>query len=279
MTSAPRRHFVIPDTQVRPGIRTDHLDWVGQAIVEYEPDAVIHLGDHWDFASLNTHEDAGSEAMEGARYQDDLDAGNEAFAQISKPIEAEVARQKKNRKHPWNPELHFLRGNHEDRADRYASKNPKFSRTIGSHHCQTRGWKVHKFLERLWLDGIVYSHYFQSSHSHHAIGGSIDNRLNKIGDSFVQGHQQGLLIGSRIFPTGKTRHGLVAGSCYTHIENYRGRQGQQHYRGVVVLNETRDGDYCVMPVSLNYLCRKYEGAGLYDFMRRKYPREDWRHLA
>lgn len=277
MVNEPRRHLFIPDTQVRPKVRTDHLDWVGQAIVDYKPDVIVHGGDHWDFPSLNGHEESGSEAMEGARYQDDLDVGNEAFAQISKPAEAEIARTSRL-KTPWKPELHFNDGNHEDRADRYAARDPKFSRVIGSHHCNVRGWQRHRFLTRVWIDGVCYSHFFQNSHSSHAIGGSIDNRLNKIGDSFVQGHEQGFRYGNRIMGSGKTRHGLVAGSCYTHIENYRGRQGQRHWRGIVILNEVRDGDYCVMPLTLDYLCRRYERTGLRNYMRKKYPREDWSHL-
>jgi hypothetical protein len=60
----------------------------------------------------------------------------------------------------------------------------------------------------------------------------------------------------------------VAGSCYAHDEEYRGAQGQGHWRGIVVLNEVRDGDYCVMPLTLDYLCRKYEGIGLAEYLRK-----------
>ena len=45
-----KRIVVIPDTQVRPGDPTDHFDWIGAAIKDYEPDIVVHLGDHWDMA-------------------------------------------------------------------------------------------------------------------------------------------------------------------------------------------------------------------------------------
>jgi hypothetical protein len=54
------------------------------------------------------------------------------------------------------------------------------SRDTGS----SRSWRI---------DGVHYSHYFSNTHSGKPIGGSIDNRLNKIGHSFVAGHEQGLL--------------------------------------------------------------------------------------
>jgi hypothetical protein len=38
MSTKPRRHFIVPDTQTRPGVPTEHLDWCAQAIVDYKPD-------------------------------------------------------------------------------------------------------------------------------------------------------------------------------------------------------------------------------------------------
>jgi hypothetical protein len=278
-TSEKRRHLIIPDTQARPGVPLDHYEWIGQAIVDYMPDVVVHLGDHWDFPSLSTHDKPGSLKLEGARYEDDARVGRETFDTLSAPMFAEIKRQSRNKKKRWNPERHFLFGNHEDRVTRAINSDPKMSGCIGLHHCATVGFKRHAFLERLWIDGIVYSHYFQSSHSKFAIGGSIDNRLNKVGESFVQGHQQGMLYGNRVYPTGRMRHGLIAGSCYLHEESYRGAQGQQHFRGIVVLNEVHDGDYSIMPLTLDYLCRKYTGKDLIGYMKKKYPKKDWSYLG
>lgn len=265
------RHLIVPDTQVRPGVPVDHIDWIAQAIVDYMPDTVVHLGDHWDMPSLSMHDGPGSAPMEGARYEDDVAAGNEAFERLCAPMEAEIARLKRRRQRAWKPRKLFLFGNHENRIDRAINNAPKWAGTIGEHHLKTRDWERHSFLSRVWQDGVLYSHYFQSAHSHHAIGGTIDNRLNKIGASFVQGHEQGFRYGTRIQASGAIWHGLVAGSCYLHDEPYRGNQGQGHWRGIVVLNEVRNGDYCVMPLTLDYLCRKYERISLSEFMRKKYP--------
>jgi len=32
-----------------------------------------------------------------------------------------------------------------------------------------------------------------------------------------------------------------------------------------------------MLLSLKYLCRKYEGVELFDFLKAKYPHGDWEH--
>lgn len=63
----PKRHFVIPDTQVKKGVPIDHMAWIGAAIRDYKPDVVVHLGDHWDFPSLSRYDAKGSLASEGAR--------------------------------------------------------------------------------------------------------------------------------------------------------------------------------------------------------------------
>jgi hypothetical protein len=266
----PRRHLIIPDTQSRPGVPDIHLEWIGRWAVEHKPDVIVHMGDHWDLPSLSAYDAPGSMKMEGARYEADVEAGNAAFAKLNKPIEDEIARLQRNKDKTWRIERHFLFGNHEQRIERAVNANPKFAGTIGYHHLKTPGWTRHNYLERLWLDGLVYSHFFQSPHSSYAIGGTIDNRLNKIGASFVQGHEQGIRYGTRIQGSGANWHGLVAGSCYLHDEGYRGAQGQGHFRGIVVLNEVEDGDYCVMPLTLDYLCRKYEGVTLGAWLRGTY---------
>ncbi len=264
------RHFLIPDAQVRPGVPLDHIAWIAQAIVDYLPDTVVNIGDWWDMPSLSMHDGPGTLHAEGARYEDDVQSGNDAFAVLCAPMEAEQARRVRRKIKRWEPRKVFCFGNHENRINRAINSAPKFAGTIGEHHLKTRDWERHPFLARVWQDGLLYSHYFQSSHSSHAIGGSIDNRLNKIGASFVQGHEQGFRYATRIQGSGSTWHGLVAGSGYLHDEHYRGNQGNGHWRGVVVLNEVRDGDYCVMPLTLDYLCRKYERMSLADYLRKKY---------
>lgn len=264
------RHFVVPDLQVRPGVPLDHIAWIGQAIADYRPDTVVNIGDHWDMPSLSMHDGPGSLHMEGARYEDDVQVGNDAFATLCAPMEAEQARLIRNKEKSWRPRKVFCFGNHENRINRAVNNSPKWAGTIGEHHLQTRDWERHPFLARVWQDGVLYSHFFQSSHSSHAIGGTIDNRLNKIGASFVQGHEQGFRYGTRIQASGATWHGLVCGSAYLHDEAYRGNQGNGHWRGVVILNEVRDGDYCVMPLTLDYLCRRYEGVSLSEYLRKNY---------
>jgi hypothetical protein len=252
-----RRHLIVPDTQIKPGVPTEHIDWAAQAILEYQPDVITVIGDWWDLPSLSKHELPGSIHTEGARIKDDIDAGNEAFERFVAPMEKEIARRKRRKIKAWSPERHFTFGNHCHRLTRAVSAEPKLQNLLSLDMLKTPGFQRHEFLEIVPVDGIWYSHYFSSTLSGRAIGGSIDNRLNKIGHSFVQGHQQGFLYGCRQFPGALVRHGLVCGSFYQHDEHYRDKQSNGEWRGLVVLNEVRNGTYDIMPLSMDFLRRRF----------------------
>lgn len=270
--SSAIRHIVIPDCQVRPDVPLDHIEWVAQALVDYRPDVVVELGDFWDFPSLNSHSDAGE--LEGKRFNEDVEAGNKAFARLCAPMEKEERRTRGK----WKPIKKKIKGNHEQRADTLAEEQPQLKGTVSSDWCDARDWEWCEFLERQVIGGITFNHFFPAAHSGNPIGGTINNRLGKIGGSFVQGHQQGFSYGCQIMGNGQTYHGLVAGSCYLHRESYRGNANQRHWQGIVVLNDVRDGEYDIMPLSLKYLCARYEGVELVTYMEKKYPKGDWRHL-
>lgn len=249
--------MIIPDTQLRPGVPTEHIDWAAQAVVDYRPDVIVIIGDWWDMLSLSSYNKPGSVYAEGARIEQDIRVGNDAFERFVAPMQYERTRLARNKDRRWDPRRVFLLGNHEDRITRAIAAEPRYTGVISLEQLDTQDFERHAFLEIVEIDGIAYSHYFANTHSGRPIGGSIDNRLNKIGTSFVQGHEQGLLYGIRQFPGKLTRHGLVAGSFYQHDEHYRGAQGNGEWRGIVVLNEVNNGNYDVMPLSMQYLEQKY----------------------
>lgn len=252
-----RRGLLIPDTQIRDGVPLDHIKWAAEAIVDYRPDDIYVIGDWWDLPSLNKHELPGSIALEGSRLQADIAVGNEAFRTLIAPMEKEQARRKRRRITQWKPTKHFFFGNHEHRLTRAVSADPKFEGLLTLDMLETPGFERHPFLQIVESNGVWFSHYFSNTLSGRPIGGSIDNRLNRIGHSFVQGHQQGFLYGVRQFPGNVARHGLVAGSFYLHDEPYRDVQSNGEWRGLVVFNEMQHGTYDIMPLSMDFLRRRY----------------------
>lgn len=273
----PSTHVVIPDTQAKPDVPTDHLQWIGQYIVDQfhdEPIKIIHLGDHADMPSLSSY-DKGKKAMEGRRYVADIEAANEAWRTLNDPL-VRFNRNRLRTKHvQWWPERHILLGNHENRIDRAVEYDAQLDGVVSTGHLDysRTGWDVHPFLKVLWLDGIAYSHYFTNRMTGQPLGGVCSTRLKNIGHSFTMGHQQTFDPAVRYVDT-KQHRGLIAGACYLHDEEYKGYQGNAHWRGIIVCHDVTEGSYAMMELPLDYLCRRYEKVPLATFMKKKYNM-DW----
>jgi hypothetical protein len=236
-----KKLLLIPDTQVKPGVETDHLRALGEFIVEERPDAIVHIGDHWDMPSLSSY-DRGTAKSEGRRVREDIEAGNRAMQLLLAPLRNLQSSQRANRKRVYTPEMHFTVGNHEERITRYENHHPEVQGALGWNTLDFTGWTVHPFLQPIVLGGVEFCHYFYSPLSGKPYGGSAEYSLGKIKRSFVQGHEQGFKY--HIEAVGDRRiHGLVAGSFYTHDEEYKGPQANNHWRGFCVLHNVDNGEY------------------------------------
>lgn len=257
------RILVIPDTQTKPDVPINHLRCLGKYIVDKKPEVVVHLGDHFDLPSLSSYDKKGSKSFEGRRYVSDIAAGIKAMGEMLAPLTEYNATQVRNKKRKYRPRMIFLMGNHEDRINRAVEDDPKLEGVIGvqDFDLESFGWEVHPYMDVVEVEDILFSHVFVNTSSllKNVLGGTIDNKLKAIGQSFVMGHQQQLQFGNRYLNCGKQHIGIVAGAFYQHNEDYMGPQGNHHWRGCVMLNEVADGAADPMFLSLNYFLRKYDG--------------------
>lgn len=251
------RHLVIPDPQVKPGVPLDHLKWIGKAIMEYRPDVIVHIGDHWDFPSLSHWDRGKPRKMEGRRLRDDIDAGNEAMQILLKPLRKYWAKSKGKAR--YKPRLVFCHGNHEDRLTRQIDAFPyELEGIVSFDDLDLSDWEVIPYLKPVIIDGIAYAHYFYNPMSGRPYGGTAHTKLKNIGRSFTMGHQQGKDYAERQIPTGEQQYGLVCGSCYLHDEEYLGPQASAEWRGIIIKNDVHQGQYDIMPLSLRYLEKRFK---------------------
>lgn len=251
------RHLVIPDVQVKPGIDFSYLKNIGEYIVDKRPEKIICIGDFADMPSLSSY-DVGKKAYEGRRYLADIEAAGNAMDTLLKPLFELQHQQARNRKAVYRPEMILTLGNHENRINRAVNNDPKLEGLISTYdlNYELYGWKVYPFLERVIIDDVAYSHYFVTG-----VAGrpavSAQAQLNKQHMSCVAGHQQGLQIHTGYKADGTILTSIIAGSCYEHDEDYMGPQGNHHWRGVLMLNDVRNGGFEPMPITLKYLKDKY----------------------
>ncbi len=253
-------HMVIPDTQVKPGTPINHLRAAGNYVVSKKPDVVIFLGDHWDMHSLSSY-DKGTKKAEGARYQDDIDSGIAAMEAFLEPLWAYNKAQRRNKKSQYKPRMVFCLGNHEERIMRHVNANPELAGkcSYDDLRLEEMGFEVYDYQQPVEIDGILYCHNFvnTSSLSKSIIGGTIENKMKNIGQSFTMGHQQVLQSGIRYLNSGRVIRGLVAGAFYQHDEGYMGYQGNHHFRGCIYKHEVNNGNYNLMELSMDYLIRRW----------------------
>lgn len=252
------KHLIIPDCQVKPGVPLEHLEWLGQYIVDKRPDVIIQIGDFADMESLSSY-DVGKKSFEGRRYKADIEAAYHGMAMLLCPLRELQGKLKADKKRAYTPRLVLTLGNHEDRITRAVDSDPKLDGTIGLQdlNYEAFGWEVYPYLQPVNIDGIMYSHYFPSGQLGRPCT-SARAILSKYHMSCIAGHQQGRDIAYGKRADGKTITAIIAGSFYQHEEPYLNPVTNNHWRGIYMLHEVTDGSFDEMAVSINYLRRKYE---------------------
>lgn len=250
------RVLVIPDTQVKPGVPTEHIAWAARYAAEHKPTAIVQLGDWYDLPSLSSY-DKGKLESHGKYFCDDKRAGDDALDLFMHTLRRHTGRA-------YHPRLVHLRGNHENRAGAVVQDNPNLLGTISldDDAFHRHGWTVVPFLKPYKLFGCLYSHFWPQSANGRVTQSkngapSARAQVQRVGATCTAGHAQGLDTAVVPGPMG-LRRGLIAGSFYMHDEKYAGPMGNTMWRGIVMKNDIRpDGFYEVCEVSLDYLRRKF----------------------
>lgn len=248
-----KKILVIPDVQAKPGHDFDYLRKLGQYIVEKKPDTIVCLGDFADMPSLSSY-DVGKKSFEGRRYKSDIAASKKAMQTLLAPLDVY-----KSKDTTYNPKMVMLYGNHEHRINRAVNDDPKLDGVLSLDDLEYEkfGWTTVPFLEVHVEEGVAFSHYFTTGLAGRPAS-TASAQLNKKHMSCIAGHQQGLQIATAYRADGQPITSIIAGSFYEHNEDYMSPQGNKHWRGVLMLHEVKDGAFDLMPVSLNYLNKKYE---------------------
>ena len=240
---------VIPDTQVKPGVSLDHLKWCGQYLADKQPDVIVQIGDFCDMTSLSTHDDKGSLRMEGKRYKADIDA-------VQKGMDLFVNELFKTP--GYNPRMILTLGNHEDRITRTVNADKKLEGLVSlADLCyEAYHWTVYPFLQPVTINGVAFCHYFPSGIMGHPIT-SAKAILTKLHMSAFAGHQQGRDIAYAKRADGKDMTAIISGSFYSHKEEYLNPFTNNHWRGMYILHEVKNGSFDEMAVSIAYLKRRF----------------------
>ncbi len=235
--------LIIGDTQIRGGSNLDVISATAKYIEVNLPDEIVIIGDWFDLESLSRF--ATAREKEGRRLYNDIQTGLVALDILECSItmaKQRVARAK--RRGAYNPKLVFTMGNHEQRLISYINNNPELDGILPdlTSEIEFRGFEVYQFLvPYIGHSDVHYFHYLANPMSGRAVGGSMDNKLNKVNFSFVHGHQQQFQFAERQMAAGNCQFGICVGAFYEHDEAYKGAQGNTHSRGTAILHHHIEG--------------------------------------
>lgn len=251
--SGSNRHIVIPDGQVRPGVRLNHWEALGRYIDEWRPSTIVCLGDFYDMPSLSKYE-SDMTVLAARRIEKDIATGDKAWEAFTTPW---------LNKQNYHPRLVYTLGNHEQRWDRLMWEQPAVRGAIREPWglAKRQGWHVVPYLKPIVVDGVAYCHLFVKG-----ANGRVTNQKFGMPNARTQvlremrsataGHKPGLDVHIQPVGTGAMR-GVIAGSFYQHEEDFMTPQGTTYWRGVLVKHGVKGGNYDLMEVGMDYLLRKY----------------------
>lgn len=251
-------HALVPDTQCKPGLDFAHMTWAGEYIADKLPDVIIHIGDHADMPSLSEW-DKNKKSFEGRTYKADIEASKEAMECFMRPIWKEQNRRHFGKRKTWKPRQIITLGNHENRINRAIESDRKLEGLISVDDLEYEkfGFEVIPFLQPITVDGVSYCHYHTSGKMGKAVS-SVRMLATKKHMSCSMGHIQDTEIDmSQRRADGTPIIGLFCGVYYQHDEDYLGPQGNQVHRQIWLKHQVKDGFYYPMPVSLEFLKKKY----------------------
>lgn len=242
---------VLPDGQVRHGVPIDHWTWAGKYIAKKKPDVIVQIGDFTDMPCLSSHEQKGSLRMEGLRYKKDVEASHRAQDNFFEPIRAVSG---------YSPKIYMTLGNHEDRITRAINLDPKLEGLISIDDLRYKenGFTVFPFLQPIAIGGVAFCHYFPSGVMGRPVM-TARQLLQKLHMSAFAGHQQGRDVAYSKRADGRDMTAIISGSFYQHAEAYMSPFTNNHWRGMYMLHEVKDGSFDSMAVSLAYLKRIFSG--------------------
>lgn len=247
----------IPDTQIKPGVPLDHISWAARYAATKLPETLVIAGDWYDMHSLSSY-DRGKLSGEGARYKDDVEAGDAGLQLFEKELKRYAPRS-------YKPRKVVTLGNHENRINRAIDEDPRWAESHGMDDLafKRHGWTVSPFLKPIVLDSISYCHYFPLNAKGRVTNSkagcpSAEAQVKRVMKSCVAGHAQGLSYHPHPTPYGMYR-GVIAGSFYLHEEAYLTPCGETYWRGVLIFNDVNvtNGEFSMMELDMGFLERKF----------------------
>lgn len=253
--------LVIGDTHVSAEDDLTRFEWAAKFITEHEPDYIVIMGDFLTLNCLSAWDKDKRKRMEGRRYYDEIQKGNEALDILTSGITNKNNRFRLQKKKLYSPDIIYIEGNHEDRLTRYLDYDPTFEGAVSVDtdlHLASRGIVWIPYREYWTNNGIGFTHIPHNSvrpvsgkyHVHKAMDCTIQ--------SVVYGHTHKLETACRHTPGMQHLQQVLSAGCFFDTnEDYVHGLITNYWKGLVLLHNYKEGRFDIETFSLGRLRRTY----------------------
>ena len=254
--------LIVPDAHVGPNQDLIRFDALGNLIMERKPSRIISMGDFLSVDSLSNWDLNKSGTMEGRRYKADIESGKEAITKMLTPLTLLQNQQRRNKVKIYAPNLVFIKGNHEDRADRYLESKPELKEHINLDNdlgLKEFGFSVTPYRESVEFDGVIFTHAPMNAANQPVSGKYALHRAAEMtAKSIVFAHTH------RKESVNYYRHGSKnltqvhsVGAFFEHTDDYAYGGLNSYHRSLTILTHWADGRFDTEDISLERLKRMY----------------------
>ena len=235
-------------------------------LVQHQPDYIVIIGDFLSLNCLSEWDRNKRMKMENRRYWKEIEAGNSALDLLEGAINKYNAEQTKcsktRRKPTYKPFKVYVKGNHENRLDRYLDSDPVFAGVVSIEEdlkLVERGWGVVDYKEDYIIDGVSFTHI-----PINAMGKAIGNptvsqkALRLYANSVVFGHTHTFdHAGEHKRNSKHLNQALSVGCFFEHVDEYAIGSKTDYWRGIVELNVYSTNRFDIKTVAMSQLLKEY----------------------
>jgi len=253
--------LVIGDCHIDDEQELDRFDILSSLIVDTKPEIILINGDFLTLNCLSAWDKNKRKKMEGKRYSNEIDAGNEALDRLFAGIKAYNKGKKRNKTKQYKPVIVYTEGNHEDRLERYLDTDPTFDGMVGVERdlkLKERGIEFIRYREYFYHMGVGFTH-IPFNKVAPISGVDITRKAQMVTVSsvvFGHTHEQHL---SHVHKEGMDhlQDTYNTGCFFDKKEDYVHGRVTNYWRGVTILHHWKEGRFDVESFSLGRLERLY----------------------
>jgi predicted phosphodiesterase len=241
--------LVIGDAHVDEHQSLERFTALGNKIALEMPDVVVIIGDFLSFNCLSEWDRNKRAKLEGLRYHKEIAAGNAALDRLGFHGYQECR-------------VVYIKGNHEDRLDRYLAIDPTFMGHVSLERdlrLKERNIEVVEWKQALTLNGVSFTHIPINSMGK-AIGnpGVAKKALTLYHNSVVFGHTHTLdTAGEHRSNAPHLNQALCVGCFFEHVDEYARGSKTDYWRGVVTLTIYSHNRFDFETTAMSQLYAKY----------------------